>query len=379
MDESIQLSSKLGQLLNIPPISIELLPGDGSEWLLSAPATHAPFLFIDDNLGVPHKVAYKAYLQAVVRFRPARLRDGPDVASEVLTSTAVLLLVNPAHQTALNARKRLVLAGSSLSASHELRFTDALLMMREGAKQSVLWAHRRWLLRHIYPLAPLAPRPSADVEPLSQSQGDGVDTLFGLALDAPAFQREFSVVERACEAYPRNYHAWAHRFLCAEALVALLHFQRASHSEPPPQELVEVLSEERERVREWIERHVSDYSAMQYCCRLEGLVRGCRVDAALGRSSAASAEVYAHALELVKAFPGHESLWLYLRGAVSVSLPFGSCEERGEKEVWELIGVHLASTGATHESVAAHAHAVRFAAWKIWLVRAHDSSGLCGR
>lgn len=128
-------------------ISIELLPGDGSDWLGSAPVPHAPFLFINFNLGVPTKHAYKAYLEAVARFRAVHRTRSPnlDVISKMLTSTAVLLLANPAHETALNARKQLV-TSSLLSAPHEPPFTDALFTLRERAKQSLLWAHRRWPL-----------------------------------------------------------------------------------------------------------------------------------------------------------------------------------------------------------------------------------------
>ncbi|KAI0767015.1 hypothetical protein C8Q74DRAFT_1277539 [Fomes fomentarius] len=304
-----ELSSKLAKLLNVPPISIELIPGDGSEW----PTTpeHAPFLFIDRNLGVPQKAAYKAYLEAVARFRSVRMRlrgvqesrEAPfrttaDI-DEALVSSSVILLVNPAHQSALNARKRLVRAGS-LDATHELHFTSALLTLREGSKQSILWHHRRWLLRRMHP----SPTPFIS----TPSSKDGVDTLYGVALRAEAFRAEFAAVEQACEVYPRNYHAWAHRFLCAEALVCVLR----SEGEGSPSGLADVLEEEIEKTRVWIERHVSDYSAMQYHCRLRDLVR-------TARSEQHTSGVCDHAIDLVRVYPTHESLWLYLRDALSPS------------------------------------------------------------
>ena len=59
-----------------------------------------PFLFVDNNLGVPHKLAYKAYLEAVARFRAVRPPHNASDCSrnhsaELLASSAVLLLVNP--------------------------------------------------------------------------------------------------------------------------------------------------------------------------------------------------------------------------------------------------------------------------------------------
>ncbi len=291
-------------------ISIELIPGDGSEW----PTTpeHAPFLFIDRNLGVPQRAAYKAYLEAVARFRSIRMplrgvqdsREAPfrttaDI-DEALVSSSVILLVTPAHQSALNVRKRLVRVGS-LDATHELHFTSALLTLREGSKQSILWHHRRWLLRRMHP--------SATASILAPSSRDGADNLYGVALHADAFRAEFAAVEQACEVYPRNYHAWAHRFLCAEALVCLL---RSEGEDNSPSRLADVLEEEIEKTRVWIERHVSDYSAMQYHCRLRDLVR-------TARSEQYTSDVCDHAIDLVRVYPTHESLWLYLRDALLLS------------------------------------------------------------
>ncbi|KAI1783962.1 protein prenylyltransferase [Ganoderma leucocontextum] len=372
MNKNVELSSKLGDLLNVPPISIELLPGNPSEWLASAPPEHAPFLFVDNHLGVPHKLAYKAYLAAVARFRAVRPRhratDCPD-STEVLTSSAVLLLVNPAHQTALNTRKRLVLLGVH-PASHELRFTDALLTLRDGAKQSIVWHHRRWLLRHIHPLLPASASDSHSPAPRSPGWGDGVDTLNDVALPPDAFLAEIAAVERACEAYPRNYHAWAHRYLCAEALVL-----SASASSPHGGlQAARELEEERARIRTWVERHVADYSAMQYACRLEVLLRGRPGVDGSGSGSGV------HALALVRAYPSHEALWLYLRGAVALGLfcpPEARETARAAVDVDELAEQHLTRTfegkggeGATAGSQPvneARAHAVRFAAWRAWL------------
>ena len=302
----------------------------------------------------------------------------------------MLLLVNPAHQTALNARKRLVLLGTH-PASHELRFVDALLTLRDGAKQSILWHHRRWLLRHIHPPLPApSPPPSSSSCAGDPGHGDGVDTIHGLALSPDAFRAEIAAVERACEAYPRNYHAWAHRFLCAEALALSVSCPplppspsaAASSQSQGRAEALRELEAERARVRAWVERHVADYSAMQYACRLELLLRDhlelveADSEKQIGAEAGAEEGAGAHALELVRAYPSHEALWLYLRGAVALDLfPPGTCTEtQGDADarvaIDGLAGEYLgegaiAVSGARSE---AYAHAVRFGAWKKWMV-----------
>ena len=298
----------------------------------------------------------------------------------------MLLLVNPAHQTALNARKRLVLLGTH-PASHELCFVDALLTLRDGAKQSILWHHRRWLLRHIHPPLPApSPPPSSSSCAGDPGHGDGVDTIHGLALSPDAFRAEIAAVERACEAYPRNYHAWAHRFLCAEALALSVSCPplppspsaAASSQSQGRAEALRELEAERARVRAWVERHVADYSAMQYACRLELLFRDHLELVEADNEKRVGAGAGAHALELARAYPSHEALWLYLRGAVALDLfPSSSGTREGDARA-AIDGLAeryldyparpegaIAASGARSE---ARGHAVRFVAWRKWMV-----------
>ncbi|KAI0827881.1 protein prenylyltransferase [Trametes gibbosa] len=407
------ITAKLGQLLAISPVSIEILPGDGSEWFAEGmPAEgfqHAPFLFIEGNLGVPKKIAYQAYLDSVSTFRRCRERlrttlaaahgspSKPDTVSDAdvadtLESSSILLLVNPAHQSALNARKRLVQVGMR-DAVDELRFVSALLTLHEGAKQSILWHHRRWVLRSLYPvLAPSSCQPgirSKDASGSRNTNGDGEDPLQGLALDADAFRTEFSAAAQACEIYPRNYHAWGHRYLCAEELAALL---RGGGTDAGPG-LMTVWEEEEAHIRGWIDRHVSDYSAMQYACRLEDLRRGLPVresgleTAGRREPRLASRDERAceHAWSLVQVYPSHESLWLYLRGALSLAIQQNARSSRGDADVCKRV---VQESRAFAGNILAHGryadregvlpgdhtlqrnHATRFLAFQRWKERA---------
>ncbi|KAH9942222.1 protein prenylyltransferase [Epithele typhae] len=355
MSSPDSMTSRLGRLLSAPPISIELLPGDRSDWAASTPPEHAPFLFIERNLGIPQKLVYRIYIEAGLllnHLRP-RLRAlqrnlllplEENVIRELHDMSAILLVVNPAHHTALNARKTLILGGH-LSPTIELGFTNALLTLRDGSKQSTLWHHRRWLLRRIHQ-STLSPSPSTDgVSTPRRVQGDADDTLVHYLIPADALQAELDVTARACELYERNYHAWAHRAVLLSYIVSL-----------PSSSSSTLMAEERRWTRAWLARHVADYSAAQYACQLE---------AALPRSAMATPNIAlahvgedegsaaSHALSLVRSYPTHETLWLYLRGALSGSPSSPRSPARlyaehalAEKDAWT--------------------HAVRFLAWVLW-------------
>ncbi|KAI0332949.1 protein prenylyltransferase [Cubamyces sp. BRFM 1775] len=402
---------KLGRLLNRPPLAVELLPGDGSEWFTAdtppEAAEHAPFLFVDGHLGVPLKVAYKAYLESIPIFKRCRtslLRQRTSTShphsleagdlQDLLASSAVLLLANPAHQSALNARCRLVQLGN-LEAADELKFVTALLTLRDGAKQSNLWHHRRWLLRRIHSSSQLANdarNHSAGDRGHSQ---DGEDSLLGISLDAGAFSAEFGIAEQACEIYPRNYYAWTHRYLCTEALVICLG-QHSAGSQDSKARLADVWQVERRRSREWIERHVSDYSAMQYANRLESLHHGLEntVLGSLGSSREPPDKVEEpashHAWHLVQAFPAHESLWLYLRGALFLHFTGPDAHDPGTEPSGRVLkeakafaerllsdenGVGTVSSVSPGERALVRNHAVRFLSWVLWQERGISVDG----
>ncbi|KAI0653987.1 hypothetical protein C8Q70DRAFT_1031460 [Cubamyces menziesii] len=405
------LMLKLSDLLNRPPLAIELLPGDGSEWFTAETppeaAQHAPFLFVDGHLGVPQKAAYKAYLESITIFRRCRTRlsratslstsrresqslEANDL-QDLLASSAVLLLANPAHQSALNARCRLVQLGA-LDAAHQLKFVTALLTLRDGAKQSILWHHRRWLLRHSLPEhTDKTGHQSATGSSHSQ---DRADSLLGIPLDASAFSAEFAAAAQACEIYPRNYYAWTHRYLCAEALSILLE-QYSADSQDRKAGLTDVWKEERARIREWIDRHISDYSAMQYACRFESLGRKLRRELEWSDSPCEPPEkderpAGEHAWQLVQAFPTHESLWLYLRGALFLHLtgsethdtetePSGRMLKEtkafAERFLSDENGVGIVSSVSPGERALVKNHAVRFLSWVLWQERKISMDG----
>ncbi|CCL99193.1 uncharacterized protein FIBRA_01208 [Fibroporia radiculosa] len=275
------------------------------------------FLFVDGNLGVPQKVLYKFYMLAISPFAQsykkfkidAKNRNSRLGSDPLISLSAVLLLANPAHQSALNARKRLVEA-DLIDPKHDLIFTESLLTLRDASKQSILWHHRRWLLRRIF--QPLTLSPAA----LSDDDGNSLQQI---AMPPDVLQHEFSVVSRACDTYHRNYYARAHGFFCLEALNAM------TRTQTPDKRYSGLLQDEYQATRTWIEQHVSDYTAVQYLrsvydMLLQDISRRESVQEDVSKSELT---FFVHAQRLVEAYPDHESLWLYLRAAACILVHSG--------------------------------------------------------
>ncbi|KAH9941920.1 protein prenylyltransferase [Amylocystis lapponica] len=400
-----QMVMRLGALLNTPPLSLEIIPGDGSEWFSEEeihdsqgpPVDFAPFLYMEHHLGVPQKVLYKAYLVAATQFAQAKLSlDLSEFGSvsikcnttSLIHSSAIILLANPAHQTALNARKRLLRHGG-LDAANELCFTAALLDVRDCSKQSILWHHRRWLLRRIH-------KPPGSKEHTSASAGispqivDIDDTLRDLPLPLETLRHEFSVVAKACETYRRNYFAWTHRYLCFEALIALVQ-SRSSDGDSYRM----LLSDELLASKQWVERHVSDYTAVQYLHRIHDAA-GCLLrteppalvvtdgPSACNSGPTRSPSLLAHARSLVEAYPDHETLWLYLRAALSspstIAHPPADLEAFARRFLLsqKVDGVKVSALSAVDAQLV-HMHACRFLAWSARQAGQWTAEGACLR
>ncbi|KAJ7076834.1 hypothetical protein B0H15DRAFT_790135, partial [Mycena belliarum] len=261
--------------------AVEIVPGGIEQWFTGPgqPSAEFPFLHSDDHLGVPQKNLYRLYLSALSDMKTAE-------------SSAVILLANPAHQTALNARKRLILAGT-LSLQAEIDFSGRLLASSNAAsKEAIVWAHRRWIFGQLYPR-----RSFPEIAPA-------------------AVEAEFELISRCCEACPRNYHAWSHHHFIVECIHVSL---RESHPTDTP--YLALFVGELVKLRRWVESHVSDYSAMHQLCTMIARLLS---DDLPGYSSTfgewgGAGTHFEHALSLVIAYPSHESLWAYLRAVVRLA------------------------------------------------------------
>ncbi|KLO11106.1 protein prenylyltransferase [Schizopora paradoxa] len=293
---------KLARLLEAAT-SVELLPGDAAAWAeIAGPDNeHAPFVFIDGNLGIPEKDLFKVYYVASKAFSKLPLRSlfeasGTSNASEagLLELTSVILLANSAHQTALNVQKTLVLNGRR-TCQDELKFTATVLTLKQSSKVSMLWHHRRWLLL----------RQNLDGEtqalPLSVTDIDFVT----LKLPSKILADELQVCSSACETYPRNYYAWFHRYLCLRCCATRAASDSAEHAS--------LLEQEKNELKRWINLHVSDHSAVH--CLFVVIEALLAVLTTFSDAEALVMEIRDHALQLLQSYPSHENLWLYFRRA----------------------------------------------------------------
>jgi hypothetical protein len=192
----------------------------------------------------------------------------PPNAYNVFRATTVILLFDPEHLTAANARKRRIHAdrfASTLASLETLRaekrFVDSLLTSRlhRHTKSPVLWSHRRWLLT------------------MFASRKMAVDVLDDLR----------SVVFVAGERHPRNYYAWCH----ARFLIGL----KTSVS------LADILA----AVQGWCFQHHTDISGWSFLSFLLDAENGPRTG---------GCSTFAEVLDLVDSLRlANESVWVFLR------------------------------------------------------------------
>lgn len=156
-------------------------------------------VLVDGNsIALSKKNLVQAFIIARTIFLTQRSVLGDDEKLAIMGSSAVMLIMDAENLTAVNARKRVILArvkgadhmaaGDQLELktaviSDEMAFLESLLTspLHRHTKSPTLWSHRRWLV-------------TSCVES---------DLL-------PDLEREMSVVKKAAERHPRNYYAWSH-------------------------------------------------------------------------------------------------------------------------------------------------------------------------
>ncbi|KAI4294599.1 hypothetical protein K525DRAFT_274179 [Schizophyllum commune Loenen D] len=309
----------LAEILSGPLASIELLPGDIQDWSSAGLSQDQPFLLQEGNLGIPIKLLYILYVCAATQFSPVlkayRADPSPASATSVASLSSIVILGNPAHQTAFSARKTLVL-DSHLDPRAELELTTHFLTAsKDGAKQSALWDHRRWLLQRMYP-SPSVQRPAR-----KRPRGWSTDVSRCPALPPSVIEHELSLALRACEMYPRNYHAWVYRHAIFESILHIL--EDADVPDSHRTEMFNLVEQETQTIMSWIDCHVSDYTAMQHSCsvvlafsphlRRSGSLPSSEVD---GRHPSPLSDPFVlaeHAMDLLRTYPQHEALSRYLQ------------------------------------------------------------------
>ncbi|KUI74000.1 Protein ECM9 [Cytospora mali] len=161
----------------------------------SHPLGPGTFLLQDGHAIAVSKIGLvQAFFVARKKFQDYMISGGSQDSispDEVLAVTSVMLLMDPEHLTAANARKRLLVSEGSQSREDLLImitkdrcFIDSLLTSRlhRHTKSPTLWSHRRWLVQ--------------------TASHHGVQVKIAGVVK--------HVVMVAGERHPRNYYAWCH-------------------------------------------------------------------------------------------------------------------------------------------------------------------------
>ncbi|KAJ3908884.1 hypothetical protein F5879DRAFT_935548, partial [Lentinula edodes] len=277
--------------LNTSLATVEVLPGTIEQWQTDLAI---PFLLVDGHLGLPQKLLYKLLPCALsllkqFRLRSSRCSPSSHETTSLLEASSIILLANPAHQTALNQRKRLILA-AHWSVKQELDFSTLLLSSsREASKQSILWDHRRWLFQTEYIHNRERPRP----------------------IPAPLLEKELGIILRGCESYPRNYYAWAHWEYCLDNL-----YESCAMAEG---DYLPIVTRASNQLLRWMEHHLSDYSAAHHLCRLVRRFYGLtKTHEEMPDVDLSFDQLSKQAISLLSRYADHEALWMYLRASWAV-------------------------------------------------------------
>ncbi|EGX48510.1 hypothetical protein AOL_s00080g139 [Orbilia oligospora ATCC 24927] len=304
-------------------VQIELLP------FYPVPPTH---IFVEStSLGIPKSSLWKAFRHA----RPLFFSTLSNLSSStstpptstfltLLNTSAILLLHDSEHLTAINARKRVLITlfppgtpfpignrGQELpiSPQSEYFFITSLLTspLHRHTKSPHLWSHRRWLIT-TYPSLkhPIPPPPPGAAGNTTSSSSSSISSRPGTADNSAltkSFRRwcrkEVSTVLRAAEAHPKNYYAWTYaRWLVSSQGVAFNHEDLVS----------------------WCMKHPGDVSGWNFLAWLwtnEALA----IAATQGERRMETLQVRYNQLFSVLKYshntaPGHEALWGFVRAVV---------------------------------------------------------------
>jgi hypothetical protein len=243
------------------------------------------FLLDGNSIAVPKLKLVQAFVVARQLFFKFLKDFKEDKFQDIQDATTVILLMDPEHITAANARKKMVqkyLTGSKAELEavlrRELLVIDSLLTshLHRHTKSPTLWGHRRWLLQ------------------ISKSVGLSHDVQHDLT----------AVILVAAERHPKNYYAWHH-------MRWLLQSFHCGDSSPTSSgsDTSKVLS----IVKDWCLRHPADTSGWSFF-----LFYLFSVEPSKDRRIEASSSIVGEVLSLATSFRWtHESVWVFLRTLVA--------------------------------------------------------------
>lgn len=240
------------------------------------------------SIAIPKLKLVQAFIFARQLFFQLPKPCPEDRQQELLQSSAVILLMDPEHLTAANARKRLIQKAQRRPKTelrellkHELLFLDSYLTSRlhRHTKSPTLWGHRRWILE--------------------------VFQEAGIKWDLERDLKE--VVLIAAERHPRNYYSWLHmRWLLQNS-----RFGSNGNSSDVDQEKILCV------LRSWCLRHPADTSGFSFLLFYLSYLESSRKPPG-SQPCDASSSICKEVLGLAVSFKwSHESVWVFLRTLVA--------------------------------------------------------------
>lgn len=252
---------------------------------------HGCHVLVDGNsIAVPKVTLVRAFIVA----RQILLKCLPhfqESQTDVRNAAAVILLMDPEHITAANARKRVVqlyrerpVSELTVELKRELWWVDSMLTARlhRHTKSPTLWGHRRWVLE------------------VCQS----IRMPYDIDKDLK------SVILVAAERHARNYYAWLH----LRWVVRNLHLKASQRENVPSAGLdgSKMLS----TIKAWCLRNPGDTAGFSFLlfCLLEHPENFPGGKSRMEASSSICKEV----LDLAVSFKWtNESVWVFLRTLVA--------------------------------------------------------------
>ena len=243
-------------------------------------------VLLDGNcIGVPKLKVVQAFVVARQLLFKLLKDFKEDNFQVIVDATSIMLLMDPEHITAANARKKIIqkcLAGSraglEAALSREFLLIDSLLTSRlhRHTKSPTLWGHRCWLLQ--------------------------VSKSIGLSHNVE--QDLTAVILVAAERHPKNYYAWLHiRWVLQHS-----HSRDISHTSTGANS-----SRVFSIVKDWCLKHPSDTSGWSFLLFYLLCFEPSK-DVRVEVSSSVVGEV----LSLAATFRWtHESVWVFLRTLVA--------------------------------------------------------------
>jgi protein prenyltransferase alpha subunit repeat containing protein 1 len=217
------------------------------------------------------------------------VRDCPKERSlDLENATAVMLLMDPEHLTAANARKRLIQktqrefkADLEELLRKELHFVDGYLTSRlhRHTKSPTLWGHRRWVL----------------------------EVCKSIHMDYDIHHDLKSVILVAAERHPRNYYAWSHLRWLVQMFNSCSSHSNTQMTNVDFEKLVVV-------IKDWCLSHPADISGssfLLFCFSMPGSSDD--VQRTHLRSS-----IYSEVIRRAVSFKWtHETIWVFLRTLIA--------------------------------------------------------------